>query len=107
MGLGAAMRAVAALLLMADPRDLGVSLTESITSPLETWEPDLFLYDSYPGGIGLSAPLYRLAPKLLAMTHELIAHCGCENGCPSCVGPVGEVGERGKEAGLAFLLTLV
>ncbi|MCC6589964.1 MAG: DEAD/DEAH box helicase [Bryobacterales bacterium] len=107
VGLGAAMRAVAALLLMADPRDLGVSLTESITSSLQLWEPDLFLYDSYPGGIGLSGPLFELTPKLLKMTHELIANCPCENGCPSCVGPIGEVGERGKEIAIAIVTKLV
>ena len=101
------MRAVAALLLMADPRDLGVSLTESITSSLQAWEPDLFLYDSYPGGIGLSSPLFDMTPKLFKMTLELIASCGCQDGCPSCVGPVGEVGERGKEAAVAFLRAIV
>ena len=62
--------------------------------------PNLYLYDRYPGGIGQSAPLYRLAPRLLRQTAELLAACACEAGCPSCVGPPGEIGERGKEAAL-------
>lgn len=107
VGLGAAMRAVAALLLMSDPRDLGVSITESITSSLQVWEPDLFLYDNYPGGVGLSAPLFKLTPKLLELTRELIGGCSCPQGCPSCVGPVGEVGERGKEVAVKILQALI
>jgi len=105
-GLGNAFRTVASLLLMCDPRDLGVALTEDISGGLLAWEPDLFLYDSYAGGTGLSAPLYRLCDRLMAQTRELIEGCGCEAGCPACVGPVGEIGERGKEAALAVLSQL-
>jgi len=106
VGLGNALQTVASLLLMCDPRDLGVSLTEEIAQGLRAFEPNLFLYDAYPGGIGQSAPLFQLTSKLLAHTAELLAQCPCEAGCPSCVGPVGEVGERGKEAAAAFLAAL-
>ena len=102
-GLGNALRTVAALLLMCDPRDLGVALSEDVSGGLETFEPNLYLYDMYPGGVGQSAPLYRLAPRLLKQTAELLAACGCEAGCPSCVGPAGEVGERGKEVAARIL----
>ncbi len=95
-GLGNALRTVASLLLMCDPRDLGVALTEEIAGGLTAYEPNLYLYDAYPGGIGQSGPLYRMIGRLLAQTAELLAGCGCEAGCPSCVGPAGEVGERGK-----------
>jgi DEAD/DEAH box helicase domain-containing protein len=94
-GLGNALRTVAALLLMCDPRDLGVALSEQVEG-VAVFEPDLYLYDAYPGGIGQSAPLYRLTADLLRKTAGLLAACGCEAGCPSCVGPSGEVGERGK-----------
>ncbi|MGD0500078.1 MAG: DEAD/DEAH box helicase [Bryobacteraceae bacterium] len=102
-GLGNALRTVAALLLMCDPRDLGVALSEEIAGGLTTFEPNLYLYDAYPGGAGQSAPLYRLAPQLLKQTAELLASCACEAGCPSCVGPAGEIGERGKEAAVRIL----
>jgi DEAD/DEAH box helicase domain-containing protein len=105
-GLGNALRTVAALLLMCDPRDLGVALSEETGAAQATFEPNLYLYDMYPGGVGQSAPLYRLAPRLLRQTADLIAACGCEAGCPSCVGPVGEVGERGKEVAGKILLAL-
>jgi DEAD/DEAH box helicase domain-containing protein len=72
----------------------------------EFFEPNLYLYDAYPGGIGFSEPLYRTHALLLGKTRELIAGCPCENGCPSCVGPVGERAERAKEAALAILSRL-
>lgn len=104
-GLANALRTVAALLLMCDPRDLGVSITEEIAG-LTAFEPDLFLYDAYPGGIGQSAPLFRLTGELVRHTAELLAACTCEAGCPSCVGPVGEIGERGKEVASRILAVL-
>jgi DEAD/DEAH box helicase domain-containing protein len=98
LGLGNALRTVAALLLMCDPRDLGVAFSE---------EPNLYLYDGYPGGVGQSAPLFRMADRLLRLTADLLAACECEAGCPSCVGPVGEVGERGKEAAMRIARELL
>jgi DEAD/DEAH box helicase domain-containing protein len=71
--------------------------------PSLDYEPNIFLYDCYPGGIGLSEPLYRLHDRLVAESRALIASCPCRDGCPSCVGPVGEVGSRGKEVALALL----
>ena len=69
----------------------------------EFFEPTLYLYDAYPGGIGLSEPLFHLHDLLIRRTRELIASCQCDKGCPSCVGPAGETGERAKEAALAIL----
>ena len=101
-GLGHALRGMAALRLMCDPRDLGVALG---TTP-GIFEPDLYIYDNYPGGVGQSAPLYESADALVRDTAELLARCPCGDGCPSCVGPVGEVGERGKFAAMRFLAAL-
>jgi DEAD/DEAH box helicase domain-containing protein len=67
------------------------------------FEPNLYLYDAYPGGIGFSEPLYRISNALFERTQELIAACPCENGCPSCVGPAGDQSERSKEVALAIL----
>jgi DEAD/DEAH box helicase domain-containing protein len=70
------------------------------------FEPNIYLYDKYPGGVGLSEPLFRLCDSLLEKTLRLISGCPCPNGCPSCVGPVGEVGEKGKEVALEILRRL-
>jgi DEAD/DEAH box helicase domain-containing protein len=103
VGLANVLRTVGALLLMCDPRDLGIAITEDISKGTRTFEPDLFLYDNYPGGIGQSQPLFKLTPKLLAGAMDVLQSCSCDAGCPSCVGPVGEVGERGKEAAIRIL----
>ena len=95
VGLGALLRTIGSLLVMCDPRDLGVSITENIAG--RTFEPNLFLYDNYPGGIGQSSALFKLRREMLEGAAKLLDSCGCEAGCPSCVGPIGEVGEWGKE----------
>jgi DEAD/DEAH box helicase domain-containing protein len=105
--LAALLRTVGALCVMCDPRDLGVSITEDIAGSMAAFEPNLYLYDNYPGGIGQSAALYKLAPRLLDGAAKLLAACACEAGCPSCVGPIGEVGERGKEVAGRILKELL
>jgi DEAD/DEAH box helicase domain-containing protein len=69
----------------------------------EFFEPNLYLFDAYPGGIGFSEPLFRAHDLLLRQTRSLILACGCEQGCPSCVGPAGDLAPRAKEAALAIL----
>ncbi|MEJ1098478.1 MULTISPECIES: DEAD/DEAH box helicase [unclassified Pseudoxanthomonas] len=50
--------------------------------------PTVYLYDNYPGGIGLSEPLWHRQRELLQRARELVATCDCQAGCPACVGPV-------------------
>jgi DEAD/DEAH box helicase domain-containing protein len=69
----------------------------------EFFEPNLYLFDAYPGGIGFSEPLFRAHGLLVQKTRELISSCECEDGCPSCVGPAGGLAPRAKEAALAIL----
>ena len=108
IGLAFAMRHVAQLLLMCDRHDVGVSIDggsldrrtrtggaggvpESLAA-----EPNVFIYDNYPGGIGFSRPLFEMHALLLARTHDLITGCPCDSGCPSCVGPEGNTGPHAK-----------
>ncbi|HUC54107.1 MAG TPA: DEAD/DEAH box helicase [Candidatus Cybelea sp.] len=72
-------------------------------NPKEFFEPNLYLFDAYPGGIGFSEPLFRAHALLVQKTRELIAACPCEQGCPSCIGPAGDLALRAKEAALAIL----
>jgi len=117
-----ALRTIATLLLMCDARDLRAALGENSLSASEEppaeqslaaeaaralFEPNLYLYDNYPGGIGFSQPLYALHAELLEKTLALIEQCPCAAGCPSCVGPVGEVGESGKAVAREILVRLV
>ena len=121
-GLLYALESMATLLLMCDKRDIGTAVGERPASPgieadwqefttamtdpsqmKEFFEPNLYLYDAYPGGIGFSEPLFHVHDLLLRRTRELIAACPCEQGCPSCVGPAGEKSERTKEVALKLL----
>ncbi len=106
-GLANVLRTVASLLLMCDPRDLGIAIAGDISNEARSFEPDLFLFDKYPGGIGQSQPLFALTNKLLTGALEVLRSCACDGGCPACVGPVGEVGERGKEAAQEILRELL
>jgi DEAD/DEAH box helicase domain-containing protein len=120
-GLLHALASMATLLLMCDRADLGTAVGERMAGTgsevewqefsafgveKEFFEPNLYVYDAYPGGIGFSEPLYHAYDALIAQTRELIEACPCENGCPSCVGPAGEKSERAKEVALAILAQL-
>ncbi|MCY1182662.1 helicase/secretion neighborhood putative DEAH-box helicase [compost metagenome] len=48
--------------------------------------PTFFVYDKYPGGIGLSEKVYDLWEQLLEKTLQHVSSCPCEAGCPSCIG---------------------
>jgi DEAD/DEAH box helicase domain-containing protein len=99
VGLAFAMRQVAQLLLMCDRHDIGISIDTSEQQA----EHRIFVYDNYPGGIGFSAPLFRMHDELVTATRRLIADCACESGCPGCVGPVGNTGPLAKAAALRIL----
>jgi DEAD/DEAH box helicase domain-containing protein len=81
---GRAIQTVASVLLMVDPRDLG--LVSQIRSPHHE-APTIYLYEAVPGGIGLSERLWQRHEELLAGAAELIAACPCDAGCPACTGP--------------------
>ena len=84
MGAGRAIQTVAAVLLMGDPHDLG--LVTQVRSPHHE-APTIYLYESTPGGIGLSARLWERHDELIAGATDLIRGCGCSGGCPACTGP--------------------
>jgi len=56
--------------------------------------PTVYLYDNFPGGVGLSEPLFRRQAELVQRAGELVAACDCRAGCPACVGPVLESDEQ-------------
>jgi DEAD/DEAH box helicase domain-containing protein len=66
---------------MCDPSNLG-GVVES--SNLGT--PGLFIYDRFPGGLGLCEKGFETQRTILAAARELAEGCPCSEGCPSCVG---------------------
>jgi len=103
-GLGFVLGNLAPLFLMCDPRDLGTH-TDPAWKPANGL-PSIVLYDLIPAGIGFSQKLYELHDELIQRALELVSECGCEDGCPSCVGPGGENGVGGKQETLAILKEL-
>lgn len=51
----------------------------------DTALPTIFIYDGYPGGVGIAEATYAGLRELLGATHAIIMDCPCIDGCPSCV----------------------
>jgi DEAD/DEAH box helicase domain-containing protein len=103
IGLARVAQTTAALLLMCDPRDLGV--LAQVQAPF-TGQPTLYLYDAVPGGVGLTERLYTLTDELIRACRGAVESCACADGCPACVGPAIEVGARGKQTVIELLAGL-
>jgi DEAD/DEAH box helicase domain-containing protein len=93
-GAGRALQTVGSVLLMSDPRDLGV--VAQVRSP-HAEHPVVYLYDGVPGGVGLAPRLFDRHAELIAGALSLVESCPCEEGCPACVGPRGEGNGQGKQ----------
>jgi DEAD/DEAH box helicase domain-containing protein len=103
LGAGRAIQTVASVLLMVDPRDLG--LVSQVRSP-HSEQPTVYLYESVPGGIGLAERLWERHADLLSAAADLIASCGCEAGCPACTGPNQEPDVDARALALRLLAEL-
>jgi DEAD/DEAH box helicase domain-containing protein len=84
-GIHAAEHAMIAMFpfeLLCDRRDIG-----GLSTPLHphTNQSTIFIYDGYPGGIGLTRAGYDDIETLLRRTREMIGNCSCADGCPACV----------------------
>ncbi|MBN1835777.1 MAG: DEAD/DEAH box helicase [Spirochaetales bacterium] len=99
--LGVLLRNIAPVFLLCDSRDIGVA--DRLKDP--TYEcPCLYVYDSYPGGTGLSEGFLEATEEILSGALELVTGCACAEGCPSCIGPPAEVtGFNPKQVVLEFL----
>src|SRR5690606_34091298 len=69
--------------------------------------PTLYLYDNYPGGVGLSSPLYERRAELVASARAVVAGCDCQAGCPACVGPILESDEGATDTPRALALRVL
>ncbi|HZE20485.1 MAG TPA: Zn-binding domain-containing protein, partial [Desulfobaccales bacterium] len=70
------------LFALADRYDIG-----GISHPAhpQVGRAAIFIYDGYPGGVGLSARAYEILEELVQRALSLTAACPCEDGCPSCI----------------------
>jgi DEAD/DEAH box helicase domain-containing protein len=74
--------AVLPLLAMCDRWDIG-GLSTNVH--FQTGRPTIFIYDGYPGGVGIARRGFELFERLVADAAKLIGECPCAEGCPSCV----------------------
>jgi DEAD/DEAH box helicase domain-containing protein len=134
LGAGYAMHHVAAMQMLSEPQDIGRAVGDGNARwfatvgsngrgtlrdsegqaldafALQQFTPTLFLYDNYPGGIGISEPLFGRKQQVVEHAARLVSECECEHGCPSCIGPIlagDEVrGYSPKQAALRVLALL-
>jgi DEAD/DEAH box helicase domain-containing protein len=135
LGAAYAMHHIAALLMMSEPHDLGRAVGNGDATWFATvgvmgrgqaksfggeemdiqhqqeFKPTVFLYDNYPGGVGLSAPLFDMQKEVVQKARELVQACSCHYGCPACVGPIlsgdEQRGYSPKQAALMVLSLLI
>lgn len=84
-GLHAAEHAAIAMLplfAMCDRNDIGGVSTPFHT---DTGKAQIFIYDGYPGGIGIAEKGYELIKQLWQTTLNTITECPCQEGCPGCI----------------------
>ncbi|MGZ5452783.1 MAG: DEAD/DEAH box helicase [Candidatus Aminicenantales bacterium] len=130
-GLAYLIHHVSPIFMMCDLHDVGVSIGDNTSGepvrPLAPqarpvgsqaqdempvimdpdFEPNIFIYDNYPGGIGLSPSLFALESKLLDHALKTLEACPCRDGCPSCVGATNESGKDAKQVARAILQGLL
>lgn len=97
IGLSHVLQAVSSVYVMCDRNDLCVVPQ---MKAVHSGKPTIFLYDRYPGGVGLSEDVYKHMSVILERTKDYIQSCTCEEGCPSCVG----VGSKENVKQLSLLL---
>jgi DEAD/DEAH box helicase domain-containing protein len=83
IGLAHALKSLIPLYVMCDPSDIQVIPQVKAS---HNGKPTVFVYDQYPGGIGLSQKVYDQLNEMLERIIGLIEQCKCESGCPSCIG---------------------
>jgi DEAD/DEAH box helicase domain-containing protein len=131
-GLAYLIHHVSPIFMMCDLHDVGVSIGDNTTgeslpprlaparpapavqgqdeTPLvldPDFEPNIFIYDSFPGGIGLSPSLFGLEGRLLEHALKTLEACPCRDGCPSCTGATNESGKEAKKVARVLLQGLL
>jgi DEAD/DEAH box helicase domain-containing protein len=84
-GLHAAEHAAIAMLplfALCDRNDIG-----GVSTPIhaDTGKAQIFIYDAYPGGVGIAEKGFEMIEELWSATLEAIRECPCQEGCPSCI----------------------
>jgi DEAD/DEAH box helicase domain-containing protein len=70
------------LFALCDRNDIG-----GVSTPFhaDTGKAGIFIYDAYPGGVGIAEKGFEVIEELWSATLKAIENCPCQEGCPSCV----------------------
>ena len=77
-----AMIGLLPLFAMCDRGDIGGL---SIALHRQTHKPTVFVYDVYPGGVGISERGYDTFEELARDALSVLVRCPCKKGCPACI----------------------
>ena len=70
------------LFAMCDRWDIGGLSTPEHP---DTGKPQIFIYDAFPGGVGIAEKGFEVLEELWEATLDAVEGCPCEGGCPSCI----------------------
>jgi len=70
------------LFALCDRNDIG-----GVSTPFhpDTGKTQIFIYDAYPGGVGIAERGFDLVEELWQATLKTITECPCQEGCPCCI----------------------
>lgn len=70
------------LFALCDRNDIG-----GVSTPFhpDTGKAQIFIYDAYPGGIGIAEKGFEMVEELWRATLKVVEECPCQDGCPSCI----------------------
>ncbi len=70
------------LFALCDRNDIG-----GVSTPhdVDTGVPQVYVYDAYPGGVGIAEMGFAMVGRLWGATLALVRECPCVDGCPSCI----------------------
>jgi len=70
------------LFALCDRNDIG-----GVSTPFhpDTGKAQIFIYDAYPGGIGIAEKGFEMITRLWQATLKVVEECPCSDGCPSCI----------------------
>ena len=107
---GQALETVSTLALMCEPSDINRTMGDGenreaglppgrnpFAGRVGHLNPTIFLFDAYPGGVGLAPRIFKRRQELCALAAQLIQRCPCEKGCPACIGPGALAGQKTKD----------
>ncbi|CAN5468204.1 ATP-dependent helicase MrfA [soil metagenome] len=103
-GLGSLLRHTVPLYVLCDARDFSVHAT--VRSPFDQ-APAIYLWDHYPGGIGIARKLFSMDGRIFAACLKMLTECRCAHGCPACIGPQLDHKPQAKQVTLWLLKQIV